>query len=152
MIIGTHAIIYAEDAEATRAFLRDVLELPNVDAHGGWLIFKLPPAELGIHPETPDPEAPERPHDAEGAGSEGGPGVGRWANGRHELFLMCDDIDQTVTDLEAKGVEFVEPIADEQFGRITRLRLPGGGLLALYEARHATAYDLPGGRWSEPPS
>ena len=73
MITAAHAIIYADDPEQARAFFRDVLEMPNVDIHGGWLIFKLPAAELGIHPS-----------------GEGSPG------GHHELFLMCDDIDSTV--------------------------------------------------------
>jgi predicted enzyme related to lactoylglutathione lyase len=124
MITGTHAIIYAEDADQVRAFFRDVLELPNIDVHGGWLIFKLPPAELGIHPTG-------------GAGDPGGP-----ASGRHELYLMCDDVEATVADLTAKGVEFTSPIENQGFGRLTRLRVPGGGEIGLYQPRHATAYDL----------
>lgn len=119
MITSTHAIVYAEDAEQTRAFFRDVLELPSVDVGGGWLIFKLPPAELGIHPS------------GEGAGS-----------GSHELFLMCDDVEATMADLGAKGVEFTSPIEDAGFGRITHLRIPGGGTLGLYQPRHATGFDL----------
>ena len=125
MITGTHAIIYADDAAATRAFFRDVLELPNVDAHDGWLIFKLPPAELGIHP----------------AGSPGDPATGAPA-GHHELFLMCDDVEATVASLKAKGVEFTSPIENQGFGLLTRLRVPGGGEVGLYQPRHATAYDL----------
>jgi catechol 2,3-dioxygenase-like lactoylglutathione lyase family enzyme len=85
MIAGVHALIYAEDAEAARAFFRDVLGLRSVDAGEGWLIFALPPAELGIHP---------------------GPGIlPSRAVGAHELFLMCHDIEQTVADLASKGVE-----------------------------------------------
>lgn len=124
MINAAHAIIYAEDAEATRAFFRDILELPNVDAHGGWLIFQLPPAELGIHPvmSGEDGTAPDA--------------------ARHEIFLMCDDIEATVAELEAKGVEFTSDIDDRRFGRFTTMRIPGGGELGLYQPSHATAFDL----------
>jgi catechol 2,3-dioxygenase-like lactoylglutathione lyase family enzyme len=120
VITGTHAIIYAEDAEQARAFFRDVLDLPHVDAHDGWLIFKLPPAELGIHP-------------AGGGGASGG---------SHELYLMCDDIEATVAELRAKGVEFCTPVADRGFGLLTTLRVPGGGELGLYQPKHPTGYDL----------
>jgi catechol 2,3-dioxygenase-like lactoylglutathione lyase family enzyme len=119
MITSTHAIIYAEHAEQTRAFLRDVLELPYVDAHDGWLIFALPPAEVGIHP------------------TDGG----ARQSGEHELFLMCDDVEATVADLTAKGVEFTSPIENQRFGLVTRLRIPGGGTLGLYQPRHATAFE-----------
>jgi catechol 2,3-dioxygenase-like lactoylglutathione lyase family enzyme len=122
MITGTHAIIYADDAEQARAFFRDVLGLPHVDAHDGWLIFKLPPAELGLHPSG-DPAAP---------------------SGHHELYLMCDDVEGTVTELTAKGVEFTSPIENQGFGLLTRLRVPGGGEIGLYQPRHATAHDLDG--------
>jgi predicted enzyme related to lactoylglutathione lyase len=120
VITSTHAIIYASDAEQARTFFLEVLGLPNVDAHGGWLIFKLPPAELGIHPES-------------------GPGA---PSGRHELYLMCDDIEQTVTDLTAKGVEFTSPVTEASFGLLTSMRIPGGGEIGLYEPKHRTAYDL----------
>jgi catechol 2,3-dioxygenase-like lactoylglutathione lyase family enzyme len=110
MITGVHAIVFSRDAEALRAFLRDVLELPSVDAGGGWLIFALPPAELAAHP------------------SESG--------GQHELYLMCDDIETTVAELEAKGVELARPVSDEGFGLTTALRLPDGGEIGLYEPRH----------------
>ena len=112
MITGVHAIIFTRDAEGVRAFLRDVLELPSVDAGGGWLIFALPPAELAAHPAEED--------------------------GRHELYLMCDDIRATVAELKAKGVEVSDEISDEGFGLMTTLALPGGGELALYEPRHAS--------------
>jgi predicted enzyme related to lactoylglutathione lyase len=118
MIVGAHSIIYAEDAERTRAFFRDVLGYPYVDAHEGWLIFKLPPGELGIHPTEPSD------------------------SGRQELYLICDDIDQTVKDLEAKGVEFTGPVTDAGFGRLTSLKLPGGGELGLYQPRHPLAISL----------
>jgi catechol 2,3-dioxygenase-like lactoylglutathione lyase family enzyme len=110
MITGVHAIMYGEDADAIRGFLRDTLGLEGVDAGGGWLIFKLPPAELAAHP------------------SEGAP--------RHELFLMCDDIEATVSELAAKGVEFSGPVSDEGWGLLTHVKVPGGGELGLYEPRH----------------
>jgi catechol 2,3-dioxygenase-like lactoylglutathione lyase family enzyme len=112
VITGVHAIIFTREAEGVRAFLRDVLELPSVDAGGGWLIFALPPAELAAHPAEED--------------------------GRHELYLMCDDIRATVAELKAKGVEVSDEISDEGFGLMTSLALPGGGELALYEPRHAS--------------
>ena len=119
MITGTHAILYADEPEAARVFCRDVLGLSNVDAGGGWLIFKLPPAELGVHP----------------AG-------GMAPSGHHELFLLCDDIEGTVADLTTRGVEFTQPITDERFGRLTRMRVPGAGEIGLYEPAHPTAHDL----------
>lgn len=117
MITGMHAIVYAEDAAATRAFLRDVLGLPHVDAGNGWLIFRTPPAELGVHPAEPA------------------------ASGRHELYLMCDDVGATVAELTAKGVEFTSPVSDAGFGLLTTLRIPGGGELGLYQPHHPVAYD-----------
>jgi catechol 2,3-dioxygenase-like lactoylglutathione lyase family enzyme len=110
MITGAHAIVYSSDADADRAFFRDVLGFPSVDAGGGWLIFALPPAELAAHPAD--------------------------AGGRHELYLMCDEIESTVAELQAKGVEFTAPVSDEGFGLLTSLKLPGGGELGLYEPRH----------------
>ncbi len=110
MINGVHAIIFSENAEGVRAFFGDVLGLPSVDAGGGWLIFALPPAELAAHP-------------AEG-------------EGRHELYLMCDDIRATTEELRAKGVEITREISDEGFGLMTALRLPDGSELGLYEPRH----------------
>ena len=112
MITGAHAIIFSKDAEALRAFLGDTLGFRSVDAGGGWLIFGLPPAELAAHP-------------AEEAG-------------KHELYLMCDDIYATVAELEAKGVKSAGPISDERFVLLTAIELPGGGELGLYEPRHPT--------------
>jgi predicted enzyme related to lactoylglutathione lyase len=112
VIIGAHSIIYSTDPDGVRAFFRDVLELPSVDAGHGWLIFALPPAEVAAHPTD---------------------GVGR-----HELYLMCDDIQATVDDLAAKGVEFARPIAEERWGLVTAIRLPGGAEVGLYEPRHPT--------------
>ena len=112
MITGVHAIIFTTDAERDRAFFQDVLEFPSVDAGGGWLIFALPPAELAAHPAE-----------------EGG---------RHELYLMCDDVHATVAELKAKGVDFARPISDEGFGLETAIRLPSGGDLGLYQPKHAS--------------
>jgi catechol 2,3-dioxygenase-like lactoylglutathione lyase family enzyme len=108
MITGAHTILYSRDADALRAFFRDVLEFPSVDAGGGWLIFGLPPGEVATHP-------------AEEAGSE--------------LYLMCDDLEATMADLRAKGVE-LGPVSDERWGRVTTIALPDGGQLGLYEPRH----------------
>lgn len=110
MINGAHAIIFSTEAEAARAFLRDVLGFEAVDAGGGWLIFALPPAELGVHPTDGEP--------------------------RHALYLMCDDIHATVAELTARGADFTRPVSDEGFGLMTALAIPGGGDLGLYEPRH----------------
>jgi len=110
VITGAHVIVFGSGADEMRAFFRDVLELPWVDAGNGWPIFGLPPAELAAHPADED--------------------------GRHELYLMCDDIEATMAELTAKGVEFVQPVVDERWGLVTRLLVPGGGALALYEPRH----------------
>jgi catechol 2,3-dioxygenase-like lactoylglutathione lyase family enzyme len=118
MITGVHAVLFTRDADALRAFCRDVLELDSVDAGGGWLIFGLPPAELAAHPAD-----------------EGG---------RHELYLMCDDVDATVDALRAKGVEPTGPVRDEGWGLVTAIALPGGVELGLYEPRHPTALDIGG--------
>ena len=116
MIKGTHVIIYNEDAAAMRAFCRDTLGFNSVDAGGGWLIFALPPAELGIHP-------------IEGAG-------------HHEMYLMCDDIEQTVAELKERGVEFTSGITDAGFGRLSSFKIPGGAELSIYEPKHPTAINM----------
>src|SRR5215469_13982796 len=110
MIIGAHSIIYSKDPEADRAFLKDVLGLPHVDVGGGWLIFGLPPAEVTVHPSD--------------------------ENDAHELYLMTDDVDALVAELGAKGVA-TEPITAQAWGRLTRVSLPGGGKLGVYQPRHA---------------
>jgi hypothetical protein len=117
-IIGAHVLLYTPEAEALRTMLRDVFEFKHVDAGGGWLIFALPPAELGVHP-------------AEGPTYESGV--------RHQFSLMCDDIHATVQDLRAKGVEVQGEPADQGYGITIMLNLPGGVEVLLYEPRHAMA-------------
>jgi catechol 2,3-dioxygenase-like lactoylglutathione lyase family enzyme len=113
MITGTHSVIYTTDAEADRAFFRDVLAFPSIDAGGGWLIFAVPPNEVAFHPAE--------------------------TNGRHEFFLMCDDVNEEVARLTKKGVA-CGPISDEGWGLLTVIQLPGGGNLGLYQPRHPTAH------------
>ena len=113
MINGVHAIIFSNDAEGVRAFFRDVLGLPSVDAGGGWLIFALPPAELGVHP------------------SEG--------STHHELSFMCDDVGATKPELVAKGIEFRGEPEDMGFGIGVTMVLPGGVEALLYQPKHKTA-------------
>ncbi len=117
MITGVHTLVYAEDADAARAFFRDVLGWPHVDAHGGWLIFRTGPSELGVHPA--DGGAPH-----------------------HEISLVCDDIEQTVAELTAKGAHVAGGIEVRGFGRTIELEIPGAGHMLLYEPRHPTAFDL----------
>jgi hypothetical protein len=124
MIFGAHIILFSTDADADREFLGTVFGLDHVDAGGGWLIFKLPPAELGVHP----------------LGTGVVPGASNVDT--HRLSLMCDDIGATVTKLEALGVEFTGPVQDAGFGRTTDMVVPGGVLVQLYEPRHPVAYDL----------
>ena len=111
-IDAVHVTVFSRDAEATRAFFRDVLELDSVDAGGGWLIFALPPAELGVHPTDGPP--------------------------KHELYLMCEDVEAAVADLDAKGAGLSRPVSDEGFGLVAYLDVPGMGELGLYEPRHPT--------------
>ncbi len=124
VINGFHALIYSDDPTATRAFLRDVLGWPYVDAHGGWLIFKTPPAEVGVHPSESD--------DGE-----------HWATPpHHQLTLMCDDLHATIDELRAKGVEIYDAVEDQGFGLVVSINVPGAGSMLLYEPRHTVAYDL----------
>jgi hypothetical protein len=112
MINGAHIVLYSTDPEADRAFFRDVLRWPHVDVGEGWLIFRLPPAELGVHPADD--------------------------NDRHELYLLCDDVRATVAELRARRVE-CSALEEQSWGRLTRLRLPGGGQIGLYEPTHERA-------------
>lgn len=109
MIVGAHAIVYSSDAEADRAFLRDVLGLPSVDVGQGWLIFGLPPSEVAVHP------------------SEEGDS--------QELYLMCDDVEAFVAEMRERGMD-CEPPEDHGWGVLTHLILPGGNRIGVYEPRH----------------
>jgi catechol 2,3-dioxygenase-like lactoylglutathione lyase family enzyme len=109
MIFGAHVIVYSTDADADRDFFADVLGFPSVDAGHGWLIFALPPAELAVHPVD--------------------------ANGEHELFLMCDDLQAELVRLAERGVRFSE-VEEARWGRVTHVRLPGGGTVGLYQPTH----------------
>ena len=128
MITAVHCLIYSDDPEATRTFLRDVLEWPFVQDPGSesdWLIFKSGPSELGVHPtsETHDGEPYSHPK-------------------HHSLSLMCDDVAATVAELKAKGARFSAGIDDYGFGLATSLELPGAGEILLYEPRHPVAHGL----------
>jgi len=127
MITAVHTLIYSDDPEATRAFLRDVLGWSSVqvpDSSPPWPIFKTGPSELGVHPTS------------------GGEGDDAYSSPRHHsISLMCDDIAATKADLEAKGATFTTEIVDYGFGRAAHLDLPGAGDIMLYEPRHPTAYD-----------
>jgi hypothetical protein len=109
MIIGAHNIVYSQAPEADRDFFRDVLGMPHVDVGHGWLIFGLPPSEVAFHPAD-------------------GPS--------HELFLLCDDVQAFVAGMTARGVACT-PVSEERWGSLTRLTLPGGGTLGVYQAKHA---------------
>ena len=116
-IIGTHALLYTSEPDAVRAILRDVFGFAHVDGGQGWLIFALPPAELGVHP---------------GEGPTFDAGV------RHQLSLMCDDIDSTVAELRAKGLDIPGEPQDQGYGITTTIVLPGGLDILLYQPRHPT--------------
>jgi catechol 2,3-dioxygenase-like lactoylglutathione lyase family enzyme len=109
MISGAHVVIYSKDAESDRRFFRDTLGFTSVDAGHGWLIFALPAAESAFHPAE--------------------------ENDRHELYLMCDDLRTEVSALRAKGVA-CEEVTEARWGFITRIQLPGGGKIGLYEPKH----------------
>jgi hypothetical protein len=110
MITGAHAIVYSRDPEADRTFLREVLGLPHVDVGGGWLIFGLPPAEVAVHPAE--------------------------ESGRHELYLLCDDVAAFVAEMAMRDVA-CGPVSDQRWGLLTEVALPGGGKLGVYQPRHA---------------
>jgi catechol 2,3-dioxygenase-like lactoylglutathione lyase family enzyme len=112
VIDGAHLILYSRDAEADRAFFRDVLGFDAVDAGHGWLIFALPPSEAAFHPAE--------------------------NNGRTELYLMCDDLEATLAELKARGVRS-GAVHEERWGVVTSLALPGGGTVGLYQPKHPRA-------------
>ena len=109
MIIGAHSIIYSRNPEADRAFLRDVLEFPNIDVGDGWLIFGLPPAELAVHPSE--------------------------KNDVHEFYLMCDDVEAFIAAMNDRNVN-CSPVQNLGWGMLTQVTLPGGGALGIYQPRH----------------
>lgn len=109
MITGAHVIIYSTNPDADRAFMRDVVDLHGVDAGDGWLIFALPPAEVAIHPSN--------------------------SNNLHELYFMCDDVHGFVARMASHGIA-TTPVDDQGWGLLTRVTLPGGGTLGVYEPRH----------------
>jgi catechol 2,3-dioxygenase-like lactoylglutathione lyase family enzyme len=115
MINGAHVIIYSSDADADRAFIRDVLGFAGIDAGGGWLIFTLPPAEIAVHPTQDQP--------------------------KHEFYLMCDDLERTLADLTAKGVS-VTRLSEERWGMLASITLPSGSELPIYQPKHPLAYEL----------
>jgi catechol 2,3-dioxygenase-like lactoylglutathione lyase family enzyme len=117
-ITGTHMLFYTSEAEKLRAMLRDVFGFKYVDAGGGWLIFELPPSEIGVHPD-------------EGPTFESGT--------RHQITFMCDDIHRTIVDLRANGVTVEGTPKDEGYGIVTTLKLPGGCDVMLYQPRHVIA-------------
>ncbi len=109
MIVGAHSIIYSTDPEADRAFFRDVLQFSNVDVGGGWLIFGLPPAEVAFHPAE--------------------------SNGKHEFYLMVDNIESFHAQMSEKGVS-VTQVHEERWGHLVDITLPGGGAIGVYEPKH----------------
>jgi predicted enzyme related to lactoylglutathione lyase len=113
MITGVHTMFYSAKPEELRAFLRDKLNFPTTDAGGGWLIFDLPSADMGVHPE--DPNYPHAKHNT------------------HAISFFCDDIQATVADLQSKGVQFTAPIANQGYGLVTHLIAPGDLHIQLYQ-------------------
>jgi catechol 2,3-dioxygenase-like lactoylglutathione lyase family enzyme len=115
MIKGMHAMFYSDKAEELRAFLRDKVGLKGTDVGGGWLIFDAPAADLGVHPtENNDPPS-----------------------GTADISFFCDDIQATVKDMKAKGVEFAQDIEDHGYGLVTYFKVPGGFKVQLYQPRYA---------------
>jgi catechol 2,3-dioxygenase-like lactoylglutathione lyase family enzyme len=115
MISGAHVIVYSKNAEADRAFFRDVLGFKSVDAGHGWLIFALPPGEAAVHPSD--------------------------ESGVHELYFMCDDLKTEMASLTKKGAK-CSKVQEQRWGSITKMRLPGGGEVGLYQPNHPTAFGL----------
>jgi hypothetical protein len=122
MIRGLHGLFYSSEPEALRAFLRDKLRLPHTDVGDGWLIFDLPEADLGVHPVDESGKPP---------------------SGTHDVSFYCDDIQGTVADLKARGVQFKDEIADHGYGFVTYLTMPGGLVVQLYEPKYAKRASAP---------
>ena len=120
MINGAHIVIYSKDADADRAFFRDVLKFSSVDAGHGWLIFALPPSEAAFHDSGNNDSA---------------------SNDKHELYFMCDDIAETLKELKAKNVQ-VSDVKEERWGKVATFTLPGGGKIGVYEPKHASPLKL----------
>jgi catechol 2,3-dioxygenase-like lactoylglutathione lyase family enzyme len=116
MIRGVHTMFYTSEPEAMRVFLRDKLGLPAHDVGGGWLIFDLPEADMGCHPADPEKGA---------------------ASGLHDISFYCDDIERTVAELTARGVEFTGPVQDHGYGLVTHFRVPGSFTIQLYQPRYS---------------
>jgi catechol 2,3-dioxygenase-like lactoylglutathione lyase family enzyme len=116
MIRGVHTMFYSSEPAALRAFLRDKLGLPCTDVGDGWLIFDLPEAEMGCHPADPRQGPP---------------------SGTHDISFYCDNIEQTVAELRARGVEFTAPVADHGYGLVTYFKVPGNFQVQLYQPRYA---------------
>ncbi len=125
MITGYHSLIYSSDPEATRSFLGDVLGWKHIDAGGGWLIFKTPPSEVGVHPTS----------DIDDGNDATLP--------QHQLTLMCDDLAATIAELAAKGIATEGEPQDQGFGITVTISVPGAGWMMLYEPRHELAHQLP---------
>jgi catechol 2,3-dioxygenase-like lactoylglutathione lyase family enzyme len=126
MIIGAHVLLYSKNADADRAFFRDVLGFPFVDVGGGWLIFRLPPAEAAVHPLEGDFAQQHAGHELVGS----------------VLYLMCDNLNEFIAALKAKNVRCTE-VERERWGIRTTIPLPSGGEIGLYQPTHPTALDLP---------
>jgi len=116
-ITGAHAIVYSTNPDADRAFFRDVIRAPSVDVGGGWPIFGLPPSEVAVHPAD--------------------------QNDRHVLYLICDDVESFVMEMQDRAVE-CGPLRDQGWGMLTEVTLPGGGKLGVYQPRHARPKQMPG--------
>jgi catechol 2,3-dioxygenase-like lactoylglutathione lyase family enzyme len=125
MITGAHFLLYSKDTDADRLFFRDVLGFRAVDAGEGWLIFALPPAEMGVHPSNGDFVQRHAEHDLVGT----------------VLYLMCDQLRSLIKSLEAKNVRCTE-IEEAEWGLKTTIRLPSGGEIGLYQQSHPTALEL----------
>ena len=121
MIRGVHTMFYSSEPEAFRAFVRDKLGFRATDVGGGWLIFDLPEADMGCHPAEVEKGAP---------------------SGTHDISFYCDDIEGTVAELQARGVEFTEPVKDQGYGLVTHFRVPGGFAVQLYQPRYSKDFSV----------